>query len=154
MPTIERTITVPTPLSRVWDYLTDFTTTEEWDPPTKSTTRTTGDGGVGTVYHNVTTMLGREVETDYTVAEVQPQRLFRLEGRSSSMRLHDTMSFTGDETGTTLTYRAEFEPTGAAKLIEPLLPLGLKRLGDKTADQLEECLQGLAAGRVDGGLDA
>ena len=33
-------------------YLSDFTTTNEWDPGTVSTERVSGDGGVGTTYHN------------------------------------------------------------------------------------------------------
>lgn len=143
MQSIERTITVPTPLPRVWDYVVDFTRTEEWDPPTKSTIRVAGDGGVGTVYRNVSSLLGHDVESEYTVVDVQPQRLFRLEGENSAMKLRDTITFEGDETGTTLTYRAEFHPQGATKLLEPLLPLGLKRLGDKTSDQLETCLRDL-----------
>jgi len=142
--TIERTITIPTPLARVWEYLVDFTNTEEWDPPTKTTTRVTGDGAVGTVYRNVSTLMGHDVETEYTVVDVQPQHLFRLEGENSAMTLRDTITFDGDETGTTVTYHAEFHPKGAAKLLEPLLPRGLKRLGDKTSDQLETCLRELA----------
>jgi uncharacterized protein YndB with AHSA1/START domain len=59
MPKIERTMTVQKPLDQVWAYLTDFTNTEEWDPPTVSTTRISGDGGVGTVYRNVSKILGR-----------------------------------------------------------------------------------------------
>lgn len=144
MQTIERTITVPTPLTRVWDYLLDFTRTEEWDPPTKSTTRVTGDGGVGTVYRNVTSLLGHDVESEYTVVDVEPRRLLRLEGENSGMKLRDTITFEGDDAGTTITYRAEFHPKGATKLLEPVLPLGLKRLGDKTSDQLEACLRDLA----------
>jgi uncharacterized protein YndB with AHSA1/START domain len=142
--TIERTITVPTPLARVWDYLVDFTRTEEWDPPTKSTSRVSGDGGVGTVYRNISSLMGRDVTSDYTVVDVEPRRLLRLEGENSSMKLRDTIRFEGDEAGTTVTYRAEFHPQGAAKLMEPLLPLGLKRLGDKTSDRLADCLRGLA----------
>lgn len=38
--TIERTITVPTSLERVWGYMADFANTEEWDPPTRSTDKT------------------------------------------------------------------------------------------------------------------
>ena len=144
MQTIERTITVPTPLARVWNYLVDFTNTEEWDPPTETTTRVTGDGEIGTVYRNVSSLMGHDVETEYRVADVQPQRLFRLEGENSAMTLRDTITFEGDETGTTVTYHAEFHPKGATKLLEPLLPLGLKRLGDKTSDQLETCLRDLA----------
>lgn len=45
MPTLERTITVDTPLDAVWAFLTDFTTTERWDPPTVSTELASGSGG-------------------------------------------------------------------------------------------------------------
>ena len=101
---------------------------------------------MGTVYHNVTKMLGNEIESDYTVVEVDDLRVFRLEGENGGMQLRDTITFEGDETGTTLTYRAEFHPKGALELfVEPLLPLGLKRLGDKTSDQLETCLRELNA---------
>ena len=34
MATIRRTIEVPRPLTQVFDYLSDFTTTNEWDPGT------------------------------------------------------------------------------------------------------------------------
>jgi len=145
MQTIERTITVPTPIQEVWDYVVDFTNTEQWDPPTESTVRVLGDGGVGTVYRNVSKVLGNEVESEYTVVQVQDQRLFQLEGANSGMQLRDTITFAGTESGTTLTYRAEFHPRGVLRFIEPLLPLGLKRLGDKTSDQLETCLRELVA---------
>ena len=41
MPVVERTITVDQPPELVWRFVSDFTTTEEWDPPTVSTERTT-----------------------------------------------------------------------------------------------------------------
>ena len=78
MPTVERTITVERPVQAVWTYLTDFTTTEQWDPPTVSTVCTSGDGGVGTTYHNVSRLLGREVEVDYEVVQYEPYRVFEL----------------------------------------------------------------------------
>lgn len=147
MQSLERTITVTTPLPQVWDYLTDFVNTESWDPPTQSCVCEVAAGeddrGVGTVYTNVSSVLGRDTEITYTVAEYQPRRRFQVRGETSRMKLLDTITFEGDETGTTLTYRAEFHPEGAAKLVEPLLPLGLKRLGDSSADQLEEMLLAL-----------
>src|SRR5690348_1031446 len=44
---IERTVETPTPIEAVFAYLSDFTTTTEWDPGTVETTRRTGDGGLG-----------------------------------------------------------------------------------------------------------
>ncbi len=150
MATVERTITVPTPLGTVWDYVTDFTSTEEWDPPTQRCTKEAAAGqdgkGVGTEYLNVSKVAGKDTEIRYTVTEYEPQRRLQLRGEMTAMHLLDTITFDGDASGTTLTYHAEFEPVGVAKLIEPLLPLGLKRLGDKTSDSLEERLRSLAGG--------
>ena len=67
MPVVERTITVDQPPEAVWQFLADFTTTEEWDPPTVSTERTSGDGGLGTTYHSVAKFAGQRTEVDYVV---------------------------------------------------------------------------------------
>jgi uncharacterized protein YndB with AHSA1/START domain len=144
MPTVERSITVSTPRDVVWRYLSDFTNTEQWDPPTVSTTRVRGTGEVGTVYRNITTFVGHEVETDYTVVRHEPEHVLQLEGKASGMDTLDTMTLTsGPDGATTVTYRAEFHPHGAARLIEPLLPVGLKKLGDETAAAMRACLDRL-----------
>jgi carbon monoxide dehydrogenase subunit G len=143
MPSIERTLSVDVPLERVWAYLTDFTTTEQWDPPTVSTTLVSGDGDVGSVYKNVSKILGRETEIDYTVVEREAMTLFRLAGRTSSMTMLDTMEFEQIGDRTKIMYTAEFKPEGVAKLIEPLMPLGLKKLGDDAAESMRRELEKL-----------
>jgi len=92
MPEIDRTITVPGDQQKVWDYLSDFTNTEEWDPPTESTSRISGDGGVGTQYRNVSQILGKETEVLYTVVAHEAPRRLELEGDAGTVRLHDTIS--------------------------------------------------------------
>ncbi|MFF0270923.1 SRPBCC family protein [Kribbella sp. NPDC004536] len=47
---IEREVAVAAPLERVFDYLSDFTSTEEWDPGTVRTSLVSGNGGVGTTF--------------------------------------------------------------------------------------------------------
>lgn len=143
MPHIERTVTVEKPLETVWSFLSDFTNTETWDPPTVTTTRQSGDGGVGTVYQNVSKILGQETEIEYTVVEIDPLKKFQLTGKTSSMELLDTMTFDSDGRQTTVTYRAEFDPQGMAKLIKPLMPLGLKKIGDDAEQSLKESLEKL-----------
>lgn len=144
MPSVERTITTDQPLEKVWAYLSDFTTTEQWDPPTQSTTRTSGDGGVGTTYTNVSKFLGAESEVHYVVTECVEHERLQLKGDAgNSLSLLDTMAFARDGAGTAVTYHAEFEPHGAAKLAEPLMPLGLKILADKVAASMKEHLDKL-----------
>lgn len=150
MPTIERTIVVDQPLELVWDFLTDFTTTEQWDPPTVTTERVSGDGGVGTVYRNVSSMLGRKVEVEYTVADLEPRSLFRLRGTAGSMDLLDTMRFAQTPAGVEISYTAEFTPHGAARLAEPLMPLALKKIGDDAAQSMQETLEALGRGPASG----
>ncbi len=145
MPSVERTVTTDQPLSKVWEYLSDFRTTEEWDPPTVTTTRTGGDGGVGTTYHNVSKLLGSEQEVDYVVTQYDVEKTFQLEGDAGSIKLCDTITFepTGTGTGTSVTYHAQFSPEGAAKLAEPLMPAALKVLADKVAASMQERLDRL-----------
>ena len=104
---------------------------------------TSGDGGVGTVYHTTTKMMGSESEIDYTVEESHAPTRFVLRGNNETLTSLDTISLSGDEGTTTLTYHADFELTGAAKLGTPALPLVLKKLGDDVIEQIEDCLRAL-----------
>jgi uncharacterized protein YndB with AHSA1/START domain len=144
MAEIERVIRVSTPIETVWPFLADFTTTEQWDPPTVSTVRTSGDGGVGTTYHNVSRLLGTEQEVDYRVTRHVERELLQLEGDAGSVKLRDTITFeTTPEGGTEVTYHAEFHPVGIAKVAGPLLPAPLKILGDQVASSLAKALEQL-----------
>jgi uncharacterized protein YndB with AHSA1/START domain len=143
MPTVERTITVERPVGAVWAYLTDFTTTEQWDPPTVSTVRTSGDGSVGTTYRNVSRMLGREVEVEYEVVRYEPYEVFELTGAANGMDLRDTITFESGAETTTVTYRSEFSPHGVAKLAAPIVAGGIELLGNRAAASLEERLLAL-----------
>ncbi len=144
MAEIERVVRVPTPIETVWPFLADFTTTEEWDPPTVSTVRTSGDGGVGTTYHNVSRLLGTEQEVDYRVTQHVERELLQLEGDAGSVKVRDTITFVATpEGGTEVTYDAEFHPVGVAKVAAPLLPAPLKILGDRVALSLARTLESL-----------
>ncbi len=143
MPSVERTVTVDTAPGTVWDYLSDFRTTEQWDPPTVRTERTSGDGGVGTTYHNVSKLLGSEQEVDYVVTEYVEGSRLQLAGDAGSIKLLDTITVEPHGTGTSVTYHAEFTPEGAAKLATPVMPAALKILADQVAASLEKRLQQL-----------
>ncbi len=143
MQRIERIVHVDRPLTRVWEYLSDFTSTNDWDPGTVRTERRSGDGGLGTVYHNVSKFLGRETEVIYTVIDIEPHHLLRLRGENKSLTATDTLTFEGDETATTVTYVAEFEFRKVAKLVDPLMAFPLKKLGDDAVKEMQKSLEAL-----------
>lgn len=140
---IQRTVTVDKPLPRVFAYLSDFTTTTEWDPGTVRTVRQSGDGGVGTTYLNTSKFIGRETELVYLVEEVTPQRRFALRGENKTLVAHDTLEFSGDGNRSTVTYTADFAFKGLTRFVAPLLAPALTKLGNDAERGMREALSRL-----------
>lgn len=137
--TVERTIRTATAPEVVFPYLVDFRNATEWDAGTVSCERVSGDGGPGTVYKNVSTFAGNTVELEYTTEKVaEPE--FVVVGRNKSTTSHDTITVRPDGTGSEVTYRADFEFSGPARFLGPIMTPLLERLGDRTAAQLKEAL--------------
>jgi uncharacterized protein YndB with AHSA1/START domain len=141
---IQRTVTVEQPAPRVYAFLADFTTTQQWDPGTVRTVRESGDGGPGTRYRNVSRFLGRETELVYVAEELRPSELIRLRGENATVQARDTMRLTALPGGRTrVDYRADFAFRGAARLFAPLLYPALRRLGARAERQLRDTLSRL-----------
>jgi len=140
---VERTFIVPRPAEQVFDYLSDFTTTNEWDPGTVETTRTSGDGGVGTTYANTSEFMGRKTDLAYeTLAHERPHRV-QFRGKNKTATATDTMTFAtaGDGTSTQVTYHADFAFAFPINLVAPLLMRGkLDTLADEVVEQITSSL--------------
>jgi hypothetical protein len=124
-----KTVVVEKPLDAVFSYLSDFTTTTDWDPGTVTTVRQHGNGGVGTTYLNTSTFLGRETQLTYIVREFIPGKRIRLRGENKTVIAVDTMTFRSVDAGTEVTYTAEFTFKGPSRLLAPLLRPAFDRLG-------------------------
>lgn len=138
-----RIITVTKPLDEVFAYLSDFTTTTEWDPGTVKTVRTAGDGGVGTEYANISTFAGRETQLDYVVHELIPNQRIALRGENKTVIARDTMTFRTTGSDTEVTYTADFTFKGIARLIAPLLRPAFTRLGNEAQTGMAAALRRL-----------
>jgi Polyketide cyclase / dehydrase and lipid transport len=138
-----RTVVVAKPLGPVVGYLSDFTTSTEWDPGTIRTWREKGDGGVGTVYRNTSTFLKRTTELTYVVEELVDQRLIRLRGENKTVVSVDTMTFAAVAAGTEVAYGVEFTFKGPARFVAPLLKPALERLGNEAEAGIRAALERL-----------
>lgn len=147
MITVERRLAIERPVSDVWRFLSDFTTTEQWDPGTVSTTRS--DGGplrLGSRFHNVSTFRGRRTQLDYVIRSFEPDRHLTFTGENKSVTATDDMSFASSPGGgTLLTYRAHFDFKGLARFAEPLLRRVLAKIADDTVEQLRRTVESLPA---------
>lgn len=140
---VQKTVVVDKPLEAVFDYLSDFTTTTQWDPGTVSTERQAGDGGVGTTYHNTSEFMGRKTELNYVVTELIPGQRISLRGENKTVISVDTMSFRRVEAGTEVVYAAEFTFKGAARFVAPLFKPALDKLGQQAETGLRDSLSQL-----------
>lgn len=138
-----RMLTVPAPVEQVFAYLSDFMTTNEWDPATVRTERISGTGGVGTRYRNISRFMGREAEVTYVVTDLEPDRRFALRGENGTLVAHDDMRVQGEGSRTTVTYSATFELKGIRKIATVVVAPALRRLVDDGADGLRRALQRL-----------
>jgi uncharacterized protein YndB with AHSA1/START domain len=140
---VQKTVVVDKPLEAVFDYLSDFTTTTQWDPGTVSTERQAGDGGVGTTYHNISEFMGRKTELNYVVQELILGQRISLRGENKTVISVDTMSFRRVEAGTEVTYAAEFTFKGAVRFVAPLFKPALEKLGQQAETGLRDALSQL-----------
>lgn len=141
---VERTFTVARPVDQVFAYLGDFTHTEAWDPGTVSTTRTSGDGGLGTTYANTSEFMGRQVELTYETITFQAPTRVQFRGRNKGSTATDSMTFTAVGEQTSIHYRADFEFHGWLTYVAPLVIRGkLDALADETVEQIKQTLEAL-----------
>jgi carbon monoxide dehydrogenase subunit G len=145
MPTVSRTLAVsPTPV-QVVDYLQDFSNAEEWDPGTQRCTRIdSGPIAEGSSWHNVSKIFGVTAELTYTLDKLTDRTLVFV-GKNSSSTSVDTITVDAAGAGAVLTYRADLEMHGFAKLLNPVMKLVFEKLANDTEKQMTTALNGLLA---------
>jgi carbon monoxide dehydrogenase subunit G len=129
------------PREEVFAYLSDFSSTQEWDPGVVEAERV-GDGpvGVGTEFHLVAEFLGRQTPLTYRITEFDPPNAVTFRGENASVISLDRITFEPADTGTRVTYDADLALKGAMKLADPLLGLAFKRVGDRALVGLSKAL--------------
>lgn len=139
---VERTFRVSRSVEDVFDYVSDFENTQEWDPGTIRTRRTAGDGGLGTTYANRSRFMGRETELTYETIGYDRPTFFAARGRNKTATATDTLTFTRDGDRTEVHYRADFQFHGLVKYVAPVIVRGkLDSLADRTVEQLRTALE-------------
>lgn len=139
---VERSFTVSRSIDDVFDYLSDFENTNEWDPGTIRTYRVSGDGGIGTMYENRSKFAGRETELTYETIGFDRPTFFSARGTNLTATATDSMTFTRDGDRTQIHYRADFQFHGWARLLAPFVVRPkLSSLADETVAQIRRALE-------------
>ena len=131
-------------------YLSDFSTSAEWDPGVVEAERVSGGKvGEGTEFRLVAQFLGRKTPITYRVVEYDPPRAVTFVGENASVVSHDRITFAATGTRTRVSYAADLRLKGLLRLADPLLALAFRRVGDRALAGLREVLARPAPGTVD-----
>lgn len=137
----QASIETPWTPAEAFVYLSDFSTSAEWDPGVVEARRVgAGPVGEGTEFHLVAEFLGRKAPLTYRVVEYQPQRAVAFVAENATVVSYDRIIFEAIPTGTRVTYDAELRLKGRLRLADPLFGLAFNRVGRRALARLRQVL--------------
>ena len=127
-------------------YLSDFSTTEEWDPGVAEAHRLeAGEVREGSQFRLLARFLGRTVPLTYRIVEYVPTDAVGFLAENTTVVSRDRITFEPAGAGTRIVYDADLALKGPLGIADPLLGLAFSRVGDRALDGLRQRLAELAA---------
>ncbi len=126
----------------VFEYLARFSNAAHWDPGVSSAQEITpGPPAYGGAYRLVVKFLGLSVPMEYRIEEIDTPRRVVLRAENSMIRSTDLIEVApADGGGSIVTYEATLAPKGVSTVLEPLLGVAFRRIGDRAAAGLRAAL--------------
>ncbi|MCB1687455.1 MAG: SDR family NAD(P)-dependent oxidoreductase [Halioglobus sp.] len=142
MTVLHETVEVARPVEEVFAYISDFTTTEEWDATATSARKLSpGAIAVGTQFEVVCALPVGSVTLLYTMEKLQDNALIVLNGRCAFFEVRDTITLSRTATGTRIDYRAEFQFKPLVSSVAARSSKGLQSMGRESVAGLAQALE-------------
>lgn len=142
MTLLHETVDVARPVEDVFAYISDFTTTVEWDSTAQSARKLTrGPIDVGTQFEVVCALPVGSVTLLYTIKRLLPGKLIELNGSGRFFDVLDTITLAPTKTGTRIDYRAQFTFKPLVAPIAALSGAGMRRMGSESVASLGRALR-------------
>ncbi|MFM8973081.1 MAG: SRPBCC family protein [Actinomycetota bacterium] len=136
----------PWSADRAFAYLADLRNFAEWDPGVTRSELVAGDGpGPDAAYAVTVAGVGRPLTLRYETTAYEPPSRIEVRAASSLLTSVDVVTVEPSGGGSLVTYDATLTLRGPARLGEPILALGFRRIGDRAAAGLRAALDGTAA---------
>ena len=150
MTVLHETAEVSRPIEEVFAYVSDFTTTTEWDATAINAKKLTpGPITVGTEFEVECALPVGSVTLHYTISTLEPHTLIELEGNCRFFRVRDSISFSPSVKGTRINYRAEFDFKPLLKPLVSLSASGMEKMGRESVAGLAAALEDKFPGPVE-----
>jgi len=142
MTVLQETADVARPVEEVFAYVSDFTTTQEWDA-TAITARKVTPGKIseGTEFDVVCALPVGSINLRYKIEQLEHNKRIVLSGRGRFFDIRDTISFSSSKRGTKIEYCAEFFFKPMINSLGSISSSGLERMGRKSVAGLALALE-------------
>ena len=142
MTVLHETVDVNRSLEEVYDYVSDFTSTVEWDATAIAARKLTpGAVAIGTKFEVQCALPIGSITLLYTVKKLEPNKLIVLGGRCRFFDIEDTIGFSSVPNGTRIDYRAEFFFKPLMSTIAEFSKKGLEKMGRESVAGLANALK-------------
>lgn len=127
------TVTVERPPAEVFELLADMTNAPSWDPGVASATAVgPGPVGEGSEFDLTVSVLGRKLPLRYRVVAHEPPRRVVLRAENGMVRSVDEILVSGRPGGgCAVTYDARLEARVLGAVVDPVLSVLFRRIGDR-----------------------
>lgn len=144
---IEESVEIDQPPAAVWDAIADYSFDLQWrNGLLEMTPDPAGPPAVGTKVHEVVKTSGREYVADTVVTELDPGASYRFAGSGTIGGLRGGRRVRPEGQGAVFTYAIELEPTGAMRLLRPILGPMVRSGLKKDLGRLKQLLEADRAG--------
>jgi len=149
------TIEVPVAITEAFDYLAEFSSTQEWDPGvSEAEMLTPAPVGLGSKFRVVASFAGRKLPLTYEITAFDRPHRVTVRAENGSTVSEDTITFTtpdrsgepaddpSDDPGerVTVRYEADLQLKGVFKVLAPVMGRSFDGIGDRAAAGLRAAL--------------
>ena len=138
----EVTTTINRPVEDVFAVVSNFEHNTKWSSATIEDRITSpGPIGVGATAHLVSKFLGRRIENDAEITEVEPNWQITMRSTTGPFPFRGSLTVEPVEGGTRLNTTFELEPGGFFKVAEPLVVRMAKRQLESDLANLKDLME-------------
>ena len=143
---VEREIETACSQQRAFEFVADFSTTQEWDPGVPKARRLdNGPIGIGSRFELVSRFGSKEQTIVYEITAFDPPNSVTLVGDGTTFRGTDVISLTPrDAGGTHIRYTADLGLKGLAAVALPFIGSKLDEMSDRAVEGMKAALDSRA----------
>jgi uncharacterized membrane protein len=138
---VENTVVINKPLAEVYAFVTNGDNSTKWQGGVESVVNDGPPNVVGTQFTETRRFLGQEMKTILEITEAAENAKWSAKVLKGPVPYQVTVTFEESDSGTSVTFRIEGEPTGFFKMAEGMVASQLEKSLAEDGQKLKQLLE-------------